>query len=216
MNVDLILGEVLVMFSMHTLTPLFSVTKLVNAAYYQLGPDFKWPGERHDFWEVVYVDRGEAVITAGEEEYPLKAGEMVFHCPNEWHNLRAAEGKTAGVVIIAFVCDSLSMEAFRRRIGFMVHFTLPDEAQRLRLWKNAFPDGAPVQQLDWELLAGQLELSGAGIRSCAVHAACLAAAEQKTITMGRVIRAARREYEKEGRTFPPRLDVLEPPERSEV
>ena len=74
MNVDLILGEVLVMFSMHTLTPLFSVTKLVNAAYYQLGPDFKWPGERHDFWEVVYVDRGEAVITAGEEEYPLKAG----------------------------------------------------------------------------------------------------------------------------------------------
>ena len=49
-----------------------------------------------------------------------------------------------------------------------------------------------------------------------MHAACLAAAEQKTITMGRVIRAARREYEKEGRTFPPRLDVLEPPERSEV
>ena len=88
----------------------------MNAAYYQLGPDFQWPGERHDFWEVVYVDRGEAVITAEEEEYTLKAWEMVFHCPNEWHNLRAAEGKTAGVVVIAFVCDSPSMEAFRRRI----------------------------------------------------------------------------------------------------
>ena len=121
-----------------------------------------------------------------------------------------------GIVLLATNLLQNFDEAFRRRIGFMVHFTLPDEAQRLRLWKNAFPDGAPVQQLDWELLAGQLELSGAGIRSCAVHAACLAAAEQKTITMGRVIRAARREYEKEGRTFPPRLDVLEPPERSEV
>ena len=63
MNAGLILGEVLVVFSMQALTPLFSVTKLVNAAYYQLGPDFQWPGERHDFWEVVYVDRGEAVIT---------------------------------------------------------------------------------------------------------------------------------------------------------
>ena len=50
MNADLILGEVLAMFSMQALTPLFSVTKLVNAAYYQLGPDFQWPGERHDFW----------------------------------------------------------------------------------------------------------------------------------------------------------------------
>ena len=68
MNAGLILGEVLVMFSMQELTPLFSVTKLVNAVYYQLGPDFQWPGERHDFWEVVYVDRGEAVGMGTHEE----------------------------------------------------------------------------------------------------------------------------------------------------
>ena len=79
MNADLILGEVLAMFSMQALPPLFSVTQLLNAAYYQLGPDFQWPGARHEFWDVVYVDRGEAAITADEEEFTLKAWEMVFH-----------------------------------------------------------------------------------------------------------------------------------------
>ncbi len=119
-----------------------------------------------------------------------------------------------GVILLATNLLQNFDEAFRRRIGFMVHFTLPDESQRLRLWQAAFPAAAPAQQLDFSLLAAQLELSGAGIRSCAVHAACLAAAEGKTITMGRVVRAARREYEKEGRAFPPRLEAMYPQERS--
>lgn len=163
MNADLILGEVLAMFSMQALTPLFSVTKLVNAAYYQLGPDFQWPGERHDFWEVVYVDRGEAVITAEEEEYTLKAWEMVFHCPNEWHNLRAAEGKTAGVIVIAFVCDSPGMEAFRRRIIALgpqerqCLTTIVREAERAYVYfENRAPHVRLVRREDAPLGAEQL------------------------------------------------------------
>lgn len=106
-------------FEKHALEPLFSVTHLVNAACYQLGPDFRWPGERHDFWELVYVDRGEAMISADDEEYPLHTWEMAFHCPNEWHNVRAAEGGSADVIVIAFVCDSPGMAAFRHRTALL-------------------------------------------------------------------------------------------------
>ncbi len=119
-----------------------------------------------------------------------------------------------GIILLATNLLQNFDEAFRRRIGFMVHFTLPDEGQRLRLWRAAFPPAAPAGPMDFALLASQLELSGAGIRSCAVHAAYLAAAEHGDITMDRVIRAARREYEKEGKAFPPRLDAMFPAERS--
>lgn len=118
-----------------------------------------------------------------------------------------------GIILLATNLLQNFDEAFRRRIGFMVHFTLPDQAQRLRLWRAAFPPEAPAQDLDLELLAAQLELSGAGIRACAVQAACLAAAESAPIDMGRVLRAARREYEKEGKAFPPRLDAMDAQER---
>lgn len=119
-----------------------------------------------------------------------------------------------GIILLATNLLQNFDEAFRRRIGFMVHFTLPDESQRLRLWQAAFPPRTPVEGLDRELLAAQLELSGAGIRSCAVYAACLAAAAQAPVTMDLVVRAARREYEKEGKAFPPRLDAIYPQERS--
>lgn len=118
-----------------------------------------------------------------------------------------------GIILLATNLLQNFDEAFRRRIGFMVHFTLPDRTQRLRLWQAAFPAQTPVEGLDLELLAEQLELSGAGIRSCAVYAACLAAAHATPVTMDLVVRAARREYEKEGKAFPPRLDAIYPQER---
>ena len=117
-----------------------------------------------------------------------------------------------GIILMATNLLQNFDEAFRRRIGFMIHFTTADRDQRLRLWQAAFPPQTPVETLDCELLAEQLELSGAGIRSCAVQAACLAAAENGPVTMDRVLRAARREYAKEGKAFSPRLDVMYPQE----
>lgn len=104
------------MFYPRELEEVFRVTHLINASYYRLGPDYRWPGERHDFWELVYVDRGEAVVTAERDDYLLRAGEMAFHCPNEWHNVNIRDGKPASIIVIAFVCESPAMASFRGRI----------------------------------------------------------------------------------------------------
>lgn len=118
-----------------------------------------------------------------------------------------------GIILLATNLLQNFDDAFRRRIGFMIHFPLPDADLREMLWKGIFPSQAPQQELDFRLLAEQLELSGAGIRSSAVNAAYLAASQDKTITMGRVVEAARMEYQKEGKSFPPRLDLMYPTER---
>ena len=64
--------------------------------------------------------------------------------------------------------------AFLRRFRFMIDFPLPTEAERLRLWQKAFPANAPVDQVDWTVLAG-LPLSGGSIRNVALGSAFLAA-----------------------------------------
>ncbi|MBQ8859401.1 MAG: AraC family ligand binding domain-containing protein, partial [Clostridia bacterium] len=66
-----------------------SVEELYTVHYFEYSNTYRYPGESHDFWECVYVDRGEVVITAGEEELCLSRGEILFHAPNEWHTLRA-------------------------------------------------------------------------------------------------------------------------------
>ena len=64
--------------------------------------------------------------------------------------------------------------AFLRRFRFAIDFPLPSENERLRLWENAFPDGAPLDFADWKALAA-LPLSGGSIRNVALGAAFLAA-----------------------------------------
>lgn len=102
-------------FLLHSLAPIYSVTHLVNVSSYHLPADFTWPGEQHDFWELVFVDRGEVTVCANENRYLLKAGEMVFHRPNEFHNVLPYCGKPADIIIIAFVCSNPQMSAFEQR-----------------------------------------------------------------------------------------------------
>jgi len=75
-------------------------------------------------------------------------------------------------------------------------------AVRERLWAGAFPPEAPTGELDLELLA-RLELPGGSIRTVAVNAAFLAAAEDREIGMTHVVHAARREYAKLEKTLTP-------------
>ncbi len=92
-------------------------------------------------------------------------------------------------------------EAFRRRIGYMIQFPMPDEVLREAMWANIFPSEAPTEDLNFGYLAKHIELSGAGIRNCAVGAALLAASEGGSIDMKRIIRAAQAEYKKQNKTF---------------
>lgn len=83
--------------------------------YLELLQDFAFEGERHDFWELVYIDRGQVLVTAGDEEFPMSRGEMIFHAPGEYHALRADGLKAANVMILNFECRSKSMELFTGR-----------------------------------------------------------------------------------------------------
>ena len=65
----------------------FNITHIYTLFYMEIPKDFKYDGESHDFWEMVYIDKGEMICTANENRFILKSGEIVFHKPNEYHNL---------------------------------------------------------------------------------------------------------------------------------
>ncbi len=107
-----------------------------------------------------------------------------------------------GVAILATNRKSDMDQAFLRRLRFLVDFLPPGPAERRRLWRLALPDRTPAGEpllagdLDWEFLAGRMEMSGAGIKAAALGAAFLARAERSPISMAHVLHAARREMSK--------------------
>jgi cytidylate kinase len=110
-----------------------------------------------------------------------------------------------GVCILATNLLQNFDEAFRRRIGYMLHFPLPDAALREKIWRGIFPASAPTEDIDYALLAEGLELSGASIKNCAVHGAFLAATNGTAITMSYILDGAKNEYQKQGKTISPQL-----------
>ena len=94
------------------LTNVIRITRLVSVHYLEYEKNFVFDGESHDFWEMVYVDMGDVVIHADEEEFQLHQGEMVFHKPNEFHKIRANGVTASNVFIVSFVCQSPAMRFF--------------------------------------------------------------------------------------------------------
>lgn len=92
------------------------VESVVTLHYYEHAKDFLFHGERHDFWELVYVDRGRMCGLANDTVYELEQGQMIFHQPNEFHNMYGDGVNAFNVVIVTFVCHSPAMEYFRNKV----------------------------------------------------------------------------------------------------
>src|SRR5262249_46957226 len=100
-----------------------------------------------------------------------------------------------GLAILTTNLKSALDTAFLRRIRFVVQFPFPVLPQRAEIWRRVFPSATPRDGLDPMRLA-QLNVSGGNIRSIAMNAAFLAAADGGVVRMETVLRAARAEYAK--------------------
>jgi len=105
-----------------------------------------------------------------------------------------------GVVILATNLRKNMDEAFARRMHFAVEFPIPEESDRYRIWQSIFPKEAPlVTDIDLSFLSRQFKITGGNIKNIALSAAFLAAEDGHCITMGKLIRATKREYQKMGK-----------------
>ena len=103
-------------FTKHSLQKVFNIDKLITILYMEFSKDFSYEGESHDFWEFVYIDKGEMICTAKNRQFILKGGEIVFHKPKEFHNLTSNKVIAPNVSIVTFVCKSKYMKFFSEKI----------------------------------------------------------------------------------------------------
>ncbi len=98
----------------HKIDDLLVVSRIVTVYYFEFDKSFASEGEEHDFWEMIYVDKGELDCTAGEDTLLLSEGEVHFHRPGEYHR-HAAGHRAPNVVVLSFECRSEAMRFFEGR-----------------------------------------------------------------------------------------------------
>ena len=107
-----------------------------------------------------------------------------------------------GVVILASNLRSNMDEAFTRRFQSIIHFPMPRQEERRRLWENAFSEKTVLEErIKVDEVASRFELSGGSIMNV-VRYATLMALKKNTLVIGLedLMGGIRKELQKEGRT----------------
>jgi AAA+ superfamily predicted ATPase/DNA-binding NarL/FixJ family response regulator len=104
-----------------------------------------------------------------------------------------------GVTVLTTNFEQGIDEAFKRRIKFRVHFPLPDADHRARMWETMLPSEAErEEEIDFEALGEDFELSGGNIRNAVLRAAFYAAAQERPIHFEHLELAAQAEAREMG------------------
>lgn len=126
------------------LNKVVNVTGLYSFFYYERDTHFYFPGEKHDFWEMVYVDRGEISAVADTRSYLLRQGELLFHKPNEFHAMASSPKEPHNIIVTSFATDSAAMEFFKNKLFTLTKRQQGLLSQMLDNIRAAFRDGFAI------------------------------------------------------------------------
>lgn len=91
------------------------IDSIITIHYFEYMKDFVFHGESHDFWELLYVDKGSVQVRSGEDRIHLDTGDIIFHEPNEFHAIRSVGDASPNLVAISFTTHSPAIDFFRKR-----------------------------------------------------------------------------------------------------
>lgn len=102
-------------YGKNSINCLINVRQIMSIHYFEFKADFSFDSETHNYWELVYIDRGRAVVRADDRTLTLGAGEVIFHKPGEKHAIASDPADPPTVFIITFYCTSKDMDFFAER-----------------------------------------------------------------------------------------------------
>lgn len=81
---------------------IFDIDKILFPYNREFPSDYRFLGESHMFWEIVFVKRGVIEVTEDENVYYLSEGDIIFHAPMEFHRFKSAEETNPKILNLSF------------------------------------------------------------------------------------------------------------------
>ena len=95
----------------HNIKNFIAVRNIVTIEYLELGTDYVHQPETHNFWELVYADKGKIEYLIEQTPVSLTEGEAVLLHPNQTHEIHAGKRDCPNIFVLCFDCTSPAMNA---------------------------------------------------------------------------------------------------------
>lgn len=104
------------MWKPYSVKSIFDIREFYSAFIRVCDREYFFPGESHDFWEMLYVIKGEVCMSADEKIITLNEGGLIFHKPMEFHSIRTNADKPTDFFVMSFSCDGDFVKVFENSI----------------------------------------------------------------------------------------------------
>lgn len=102
-------------YGKNSINYLINVKQIMSIHYFEFKSSYNFSSEIHNYWELIYIDKGSAIVTADGHQITVSQGEVLFHKPGERHAIASNPNDPPTVFIITFYCPSKDMKFFNNR-----------------------------------------------------------------------------------------------------
>ena len=93
----------------HRIWNVLDVKELIALEYLDFEGKYRDYAERHDFWELCFVEKGEVTLSIEGEAQTLSEGELLLIAPNRTHAYASPVGNESRAFVICFACSSQAL-----------------------------------------------------------------------------------------------------------
>ena len=118
------------------------ISEIYTKFYQEKGTNYNFSGEKHSYWELTYVDKGELLTTIDGVSYHLKQGDLIFYAPMQFHTQSTFEKISSSYLTINFKmnfnhADLLCNKIFSlKRDSYFIVTRLIEELSNDNLYSN--------------------------------------------------------------------------------
>ena len=95
----------------HKTMNVIDIKELIALEYLDFEGKYKEYVEKHDFWELCYVEKGEITLCTDGEEKPLSKGQLAIVSPDTTHSYFSSNGNKNKAFVICFESSSQSLKS---------------------------------------------------------------------------------------------------------
>ena len=100
----------------HSIASAVEPKEIYTFFYHEKERGFVFKGEKHDFWELTYVDRGEMYNVVDGVCHKLTQGGIMLFAPGQFHSQHADKNVNVCYVTVAFCMENVDEELFKNNI----------------------------------------------------------------------------------------------------
>lgn len=129
-------------FNYSNISSSLDISEIYTKFYQEKGTNYNFSGEKHSYWELTYVDKGELLTTIDRVSYHIKQGDLIFYAPMQFHTQSTFEKISSSYLTINFKmnfnhADLLCNKIFSlKRDSYFIVTKLIEELSNDNLYSN--------------------------------------------------------------------------------